>query len=82
MNEKPVVPPRYLRTIHFIKSDSKIETDHDNIILQDLNEGAGGKYIYAVKSWTYDPEEAVTDFDFVQNQLCPSGFIRLEQDLN
>ena len=82
MNNKPVVPPRYIRTIDFIVSDSKIETDHEHIILQDINEGAGGKYIYAVKAWTFDPEEAVTDFHFVQDALCPSGFIRLEQDLN
>ena len=25
---------------------------------------------------------AITAFDFVQNRICPEGFIRLDQDLN
>ena len=76
------IPKRYITSIDFVKSDSKIETNHANIILQDLNEGAGGKYIYPVKSWTYDPVKAITEFEFVQDTVCPPGFLRLEQDLN
>ena len=82
INLANTIPKLYITSVDFIISDSKIETNHANIILQDLNEGAGGRYIYPVKSWTFDPKEAITEFQFVQNTVCPSGFIRLEQDLN
>ena len=60
INLANTIPKRYITSIDFIISDSKIETNHANIILQDLNEGAGGKFIYPVKSWTFDPAKAIT----------------------
>ena len=37
INLQNTIPKQYITSIDFIISDSKIETNHANIILQDLN---------------------------------------------
>ncbi len=74
---------KYISGIGFISSKSAIKTTGPNFIPQDLNQGARGKFIYAVKEWTASPQEAVTGLAFVQNeQAVPMGFVRINQDLN
>ena len=82
LDSEPAPPTFYISEVDFVVSDSEVETNHANILLQDLNEGSGGKYIYAVKDWTIDPDFAITEFSFVQDSVCPADFTRLEQDLN
>lgn len=81
LNFKP--KPKYISGIGFICSKSSIKTTGPNFFPQDFNQGSRGKYIYAVREWTGDPEEAITGFAFVQNdQAVPMGFTKLTQDLN
>ena len=51
---------KYIAGIEFQVSCCKPELNVPNLIPQDLNERAGGRYIYPVKLWTYNPEEAIT----------------------
>ena len=57
---------RYLHDIEFLVSDALIQTKDADVIMQDLNQGANGKYIYLVKKWTMDKSQAITNFLVVQ----------------
>ena len=75
--------PRYVGGIDFMVSWSEINFNHPDHIMQDLNCGSGGKYIYPVKQWTFDPNNAITGFAFIQGwDDPPPGFTKLDQDLN
>ena len=74
-------PRKYIGHIDFVVSSSKIKTENVDFIPQDLNEGSVGKYIYAVKVWTNDPNHAITSFAFTHGK-APEGYRRLNQDLN
>ena len=61
-------PRKFITHIDFIVSSSAINTENIDVILQDLNEGSVGKYIYAVKVWTNDPHHAITNFAFTHGK--------------
>ena len=66
---------RYIAGIDFISSWSKIQTNNRDIILQDLNEESAGLYLYPIKKWTDNPNEAVSYFAFIQDfNKTPPGF--------
>lgn len=56
----------YISGLKFITSDHALSDTDPNIIPQDFNAGSGGKFIYAVKQWTNNAEDAVTGLAFVQ----------------
>ena len=74
-------PKRFISGIDFIVSNSSVKTENTDIVLQDLNQGSSGKYIYPMKSWTNDPALAITSFAFTHNDP-PLGYTKLAQDLN
>jgi hypothetical protein len=74
---------KYIADVIFVHSEDPISSISPDFIHQDLNEGSHGHYIYAVKSWTKNSQDAVTSFAFVQNeQVVPVGFEKINQDLN
>jgi hypothetical protein len=47
---------KYIGNISFISSKDKFVWNDPNFIPQDLNQGSQGKFIYAVKEWTNNPQ--------------------------
>lgn len=74
---------RYISGISFVYSFSEIDASCQDFIHQDINQGSLGKYIYAMKEWTSDPNEAITGFALIKNfQHPPAGFSKIDLDLN
>ena len=79
-----IVPPQpSIISIDFVVSGCSIKSKMAGFISQNLNEGAGGKYIYAVATKSFQDKDAISNIDVVSGSTpCPSGFTRIWQNLN
>ncbi|CAB4039557.1 Hypothetical predicted protein [Paramuricea clavata] len=72
----------YISNISFVVSDSKVK-GVPNMINVDLNSGSRGNFIYPLKHFSDNKNEAIAGLAFIQgNALVPNGYTKIDQDLN
>lgn len=75
--------PKYVASLEFVVSDCKLNISSSSFQQVNLNEGAGGKYIYAFTTRTSNKYQAITRLDIVANSTpCVTGLTRSQENIN
>ena len=75
--------PKYVASLEFVVSDCKLNISSDSFQEVNLNEGTGGKYIYAFTTRTNNKYQAITRLDIVKNSTpCAAGLTRSQENIN
>jgi hypothetical protein len=71
----------YISNISFVVSESPV-SGVPNMINVDMNSGSEGPYIYPLKHVSPNSSEAISGLAFIHKGSVPSGYTKIDQDLN